>query len=87
MDTTLCPVSSGILRHALSDGILTPTAILFYKISESGAGKYERLMLLVIFIQNLLAGVGFARVGTFPPLLPLWGTPALMAIGYARGGI
>jgi hypothetical protein len=67
---------------------LTSIALILYKVSESGASKYERLMLLVMFIQDFLAGVAFIKSGRqLKPLLPCWGTPLLLAIGYTRGGI
>jgi hypothetical protein len=58
------------------------------KVADTGAAsKYERYMLLVVFVQNLMAGLAYARTGQYGPLLPLWGTPALLALGYSQGGI
>jgi hypothetical protein len=62
---------------------------LFMKVAESGGAvsRYERWMLLVVFVQNLIAGAAYARTGQYGPLLPLWGTPALLAVGYSQGAI
>jgi hypothetical protein len=62
-------------------------ALLMHKVATAGAGQYERLMLLVVFTQNFLAGWGYFRSKQPVPVLALWGTSSLLALGYINEGI
>jgi hypothetical protein len=68
-------------------GYFALSSLLMHKVATAGAGQYERLMLLVVFTQNFLAGWGYFRSKQPVPVLALWGTSSLLALGYINEGI